>query len=86
MKRAYALFAMKHIVIVPPSGHLPPSYLSYVEDVDSLKNKAWARMAMDSLVKGIRIYKNAKESQKERNLGGCVLFYRLVNLNIFIPV
>lgn len=87
IKRAYALFALKHIVCAPSRDKLDVDCLEYLIDTNALKKKPWATHAMASLAKGIRPYKNPrgkKELKKELSLGGCVLFLQVSSTICFL--
>ncbi|GJX40455.1 hypothetical protein Tco_0255445, partial [Tanacetum coccineum] len=62
----------RYVICAPANGKLRKNILKYVEHADDLKNQRWGKLAMDSLVDGIRSYHNYKGVKK--NVGGSLVF------------
>ncbi|KAL3613185.1 hypothetical protein CASFOL_042971 [Castilleja foliolosa] len=76
IKQTFAIISMYYIVCPPPAGKLGKRILMHVNDVAKLHEQQWATIGFDALTHGIRTY-SLGEGNKEKNLGGCVLFLQL---------
>ncbi|GJV30741.1 hypothetical protein Tco_1387189 [Tanacetum coccineum] len=72
-KRAFVLLCLRYVICAPSNGKLGKKMLKYVEHTNYLKYQRWAELAMDTLVEGIRTYKDSKAGKK--NLGVSMLYY-----------